>query len=57
MIKNYQKSIANSKKNDMIYLKYQCPHCGKLLFKYLEKTTIYGIQIKCGRCKKIVDVK
>ena len=30
----------------------ECPKCGRLLFRVTHK----GIEIKCGKCKKIIKV-
>lgn len=42
----YQKIINNIK----------CPYCGKLLFKGKLKKGSY-IEIKCNRCKKVLEIK
>ena len=34
----------------------KCPYCGKLLFKAKLKKGCY-IEIKCHRCKKILEIK
>lgn len=33
---------------------FRCPYCNKLLFMY-EKA--YNIQIKCDKCKKIIECR
>lgn len=57
MIKKYQNLVENNFKNDIIYLRYKCPHCGKLLFKYKNDNNIENIEIKCGRCKNIIIIE
>jgi predicted RNA-binding Zn-ribbon protein involved in translation (DUF1610 family) len=53
MIKKSQNSIEKNKKNGIILVDYKCPHCGKLMFKYKSGTNLDGLEIKCGRCKKV----
>ena len=33
---------------------FRCPYCNKLLFRYKEVTII---EIKCDRCKKILECR
>ena len=35
---------------------YQCPHCGQKLFMIAKDAVIKGMQIKCKKCKRIIDV-
>lgn len=56
MIKNIQETIEKNKINDIIVMKYKCPYCGKMLFKYNNHSKIDGLEIKCGRCKKIISI-
>lgn len=36
---------------------YCCPHCGQKLFRVTEKAICEGVQMKCKKCKIIIDVK
>lgn len=35
---------------------YKCPSCGQNLFKITPGATIRGLQIKCKKCKKLINV-
>ncbi len=39
----------------IIMQEYRCPNCNRLFFKAKIHGN-YGIQIKCPRCKKIIDL-
>lgn len=34
---------------------YKCPFCGQKLFMIADNYTIKGVQIKCKKCKKLID--
>ena len=35
---------------------WSCPECGKNLFMIKPDAVIYGMQIKCRGCRKLIDV-
>ena len=35
---------------------YKCPHCGQTLFMIRSDAVIRGLQIKCKKCKQLVNV-
>ena len=35
---------------------YQCPHCGQKLFMIEPNAVIKGMQIKCKKCKNLINV-
>lgn len=35
---------------------YNCPNCGQKLFVITKDAVIRGMQIKCKKCRKIIDV-
>lgn len=35
---------------------YCCPDCGQRLFKVSDGAVCKGVQVKCKKCKKIIDV-
>ena len=35
---------------------YLCPECGQKLFMIAPGAIIKGLQIKCKKCKKIINV-
>lgn len=35
---------------------YQCPVCGQRLFTVSKDAVIRGMQYKCKKCKRIIDV-
>lgn len=39
-----------------MYNWYVCPHCGQKLFMVSPDAVIKGLQIKCKRCKEIINV-
>lgn len=49
-----RKEKAKMEKNDDEFFK--CPHCHKKMFKLNEGYLIKNIEIKCGRCKKIIKI-
>lgn len=39
-----------------MYEWYECPHCGQKLFMVRKDAVIMGLQIKCKRCKNLINV-
>ena len=39
-----------------MYKWYICPYCGQKLFMVKLDAVIQGLQIKCKKCKQIVNV-
>lgn len=35
---------------------FLCPHCGQKLFQVAANAVIRGMEIKCKRCKQILNV-
>lgn len=35
---------------------YCCPECGQKLFKVKEEFYIKGIEIKCKKCKSLINI-
>ena len=47
-----QEVIFGNMRNDLY--EFRCPYCNKLLFRYKDITII---EIKCDRCKKILECR
>lgn len=39
-----------------MYIWYKCPYCGQKLFMIKPKAIVKGIQIKCKKCRRIIDI-
>lgn len=39
-----------------MYEWFLCQHCGQKLFRVRKDAVISGLQIKCKKCKQIIDV-
>lgn len=36
---------------------YICPNCGQKMFKVSNDVVVRGIQQKCKKCRKIINIK
>jgi len=58
MKKDEKNSRQNQHKNGIMNIErwYECPHCGKALFRVAADASVRGLKCKCKACKHIIEV-